>query len=92
MSTKPEDRTFKIEHKGKGYLVQLRSDKGLWITDKEAQDIVNTFSVESFHNETLYEANQALVKEVEHQRRGKLFYSLAAFALLCHSIFKAVMP
>jgi len=92
MSTKPEERTFKIEHKGKGYSIQLRSDKGLWITDKEAQDILNTFTIESFQNETLYEANQALVKEVESQRRGKLFYSFATFALFCYCVFRAVMP
>lgn len=91
-SSKPEERTFKIEHKGKGYLVQLRSDKGLWITDAEAQDIVNTFNVESFQNEALLQAKEALIKEVESQRRGKLFYSFAAFALLCYSIFRVVMP
>jgi len=59
---KPEERTYSIEHKNKKYLIQIRSDKGQFLTEKEVQSIVNSFNVADFLVDTL-NASMEVIRE-----------------------------
>lgn len=81
----PEERTFKIEHKGKNYLIQLRSDKGQFLTEDESQGIINSFNANDFTIETLYETINGLKREGEDvSKQNKVYLAL----LLIVSIYE----
>jgi hypothetical protein len=82
----PEERTYPIEHKDKKYLIQLRSDKGQFLTDQEAQGIINSFNVNEFVIDALRAKNDGLMKQADDALLKKRRYATIVVLFVMYEV------